>query len=75
MLQYTGGDKLYVPVTHIDMIQKYTGGDGAGGAFVSAMKTSLARVSDFTLTADIPGTLVADRYGEIVKEFREIFLR
>ncbi|MCC6697775.1 MAG: transcription-repair coupling factor [Candidatus Hydrogenedentes bacterium] len=28
-LQYTGGDKLYVPVTHIDMIQKYTGGDGA----------------------------------------------
>lgn len=28
-LQYTGGDKLYVPVTHIDMIQKFTGGDGA----------------------------------------------
>ncbi len=28
-LQYTGGDKLYVPVTHIDMVQKYTGGDGA----------------------------------------------
>jgi len=28
-VQYTGGDKLYVPVTHIDMIQKYTGGDGA----------------------------------------------
>ena len=28
-LQYTGGDKLYVPVTHIDMIQKYTGGDGS----------------------------------------------
>ncbi|GMU91848.1 MAG: transcription-repair-coupling factor [Candidatus Hydrogenedentota bacterium] len=28
-LEYTGGDKLYVPVTHIDMIQKYTGGDGA----------------------------------------------
>ena len=28
-VQYTGGDKLYVPVTHIDMIQKHTGGDGA----------------------------------------------
>ncbi|GMW00065.1 MAG: transcription-repair-coupling factor [Candidatus Hydrogenedentota bacterium] len=27
-LQYMGGDKLYVPVTHIDMVQKYTGGDG-----------------------------------------------
>lgn len=28
-LQYTGGDKVYVPVTHIDMIQKFAGGDGA----------------------------------------------
>ncbi|MFA6240884.1 MAG: transcription-repair coupling factor [Candidatus Hydrogenedentales bacterium] len=28
-LQYSGGDKVYVPVTHIDMIQKYTAGEGA----------------------------------------------
>ena len=28
-LQYTGGDKVYVAVTHVDMIQKFSGGDGA----------------------------------------------
>ncbi len=28
-LQYLNGDKLYVPVSHIDAIQKYSGGDGA----------------------------------------------
>lgn len=28
-IQYSGGDTLYVPVTHIDQVQKYTGGDGA----------------------------------------------
>ncbi|MBX7258537.1 MAG: transcription-repair coupling factor [Candidatus Hydrogenedentes bacterium] len=28
-LQYSGGDKVYVPVTHIDMIQKYAAGEGA----------------------------------------------
>lgn len=28
-LQYSAGDMLYVPVTHIDHIQKYLGGDGA----------------------------------------------
>lgn len=27
-IQYRGGDKLYVPVTHIDSVQKYSGGDG-----------------------------------------------
>ncbi len=28
-LQYSGGDVIYVPVTHIDHVQKYLGGDGA----------------------------------------------
>jgi transcription-repair coupling factor (superfamily II helicase) len=28
-VQYQGGDKLYVPVSHIDLVQKYSGGDGA----------------------------------------------
>ncbi len=28
-LQYAGGDTIYVPVTHIDHVQKYSGGDGA----------------------------------------------
>lgn len=28
-LQYAGGDTLYVPVTHIDQVQKFIGGDGA----------------------------------------------
>ncbi|MBI4556116.1 MAG: DEAD/DEAH box helicase, partial [Candidatus Hydrogenedentes bacterium] len=28
-IQYTAGDKLYLPVTHIDAIQKYVGGDDA----------------------------------------------
>ncbi|MBI2423702.1 MAG: transcription-repair coupling factor [Candidatus Hydrogenedentes bacterium] len=28
-LQYAGGDTMYVPVTAIDQIQKYTAGDGA----------------------------------------------
>ena len=28
-VQYSGGDKLYVPVTSIDSVQKYTGGDGS----------------------------------------------
>jgi transcription-repair coupling factor (superfamily II helicase) len=29
MLQYAAGDTIYVAVTHIDLIEKYTGGDGA----------------------------------------------
>jgi transcription-repair coupling factor (superfamily II helicase) len=28
-LQYSGGDMLYVPATHIDHVQKFLGGDGA----------------------------------------------
>jgi len=28
-LQYAGGDKVYVPVTHIDMVQKYVASEGA----------------------------------------------
>jgi transcription-repair coupling factor (superfamily II helicase) len=28
-IQYAGGDMMYVPVTQIDTIQKYSGGDGA----------------------------------------------
>ncbi len=28
-LQYSGGDTLYVPVAHIDMVQKYSSGEGA----------------------------------------------
>jgi len=28
-VQYAGGDTIYVPVTHIDQVQKYVGGDGA----------------------------------------------
>ncbi len=27
-IQYKGGDTIYVPVTHIDQVQKYVGGDG-----------------------------------------------
>ena len=27
-LQYSGGDTMYVPVTHIDHVQKYAGGEG-----------------------------------------------
>jgi len=30
VIEYAGGDKFYVPATHIDLIQKYTG--GAAGA-------------------------------------------
>ncbi|MDP7639692.1 MAG: CarD family transcriptional regulator, partial [Candidatus Hydrogenedentes bacterium] len=28
-IQYKSGDIMYVPVTHVDLIQKYVGGDGA----------------------------------------------
>jgi transcription-repair coupling factor (superfamily II helicase) len=28
-LQYAGGDMLYVPVTHIDLVQKYIAGEGS----------------------------------------------
>ena len=28
-LQYAGGDTVYVPITHIDQIQKFAGGEGA----------------------------------------------
>ena len=28
-LQYSGGDRLYLPVTHIDEVQKYVAGEGA----------------------------------------------
>jgi len=55
-LQYTGGDKVYVPVTHIDMIQKFTGGDGAvpkvdklGGATWARTKSRVKKaVRDMT---------------------------
>ena len=28
-IQYQGGDIMYLPVSHVDMVQKYIGGDGA----------------------------------------------
>lgn len=28
-IQYAGGDKIYVPVTHIDLVTRYSAGDGA----------------------------------------------
>lgn len=28
-IQYSGGDKIYVPVTHIDLVTRYAAGDGA----------------------------------------------
>lgn len=28
-IQYSGGDMLYVPVTHVDLVQKFVGGEGA----------------------------------------------
>ena len=47
-VQYNGGDTLYVPVTHIDHVQKYLGGDGAspkvdrlGGATWSRTKAKV----------------------------------
>ncbi|MCP4642458.1 MAG: transcription-repair coupling factor, partial [bacterium] len=50
-LQYSGGDTLYVPVTHIDIVQKYTGGDGAqakidklGGATWAKKKSRVKKV-------------------------------
>jgi transcription-repair coupling factor (superfamily II helicase) len=55
-LQYSGGDKLYVPVTHIDQVQKYTGGDGSvpkidklGGATWARTKSRVRKaVHDMT---------------------------
>ncbi len=55
-LQYAGGDIMYVPVTHIDQVQKYTGGDGAvpkvdrlGGATWAKKKSRVKKaVRDMT---------------------------
>ncbi|MBI2434759.1 MAG: transcription-repair coupling factor [Candidatus Hydrogenedentes bacterium] len=55
-LQYSGGDTLYVPVTAIDQIQKYTAGDGAmpkidklGGASWARKKAGVKKaVRDMT---------------------------
>lgn len=55
-LQYNGGDTLYVPVTHIDQVQKYVGGDGAmpkidrlGGATWAKAKARVKKaVKDMT---------------------------
>ncbi|MCC6144471.1 MAG: DEAD/DEAH box helicase, partial [Candidatus Hydrogenedentes bacterium] len=56
MVTYTGGDTLYVPVSHIDQIQKYVGGDGAtpkmdriGGASWARTKAKVKKaVRDMT---------------------------
>lgn len=49
-LQYTGGDTIYVPVTQLDQIQKYLGGDGTmpkmdklGGASWAKTKARVRR--------------------------------
>jgi len=49
-LRYAGGDTIYVPVTQLDQIQKYMGGDGVlpkmdrlGGATWSATKARVRR--------------------------------
>ncbi len=55
-VQYGGGDTLYVPVTHIDHVQKYLGGDGAtpkvdklGGATWARTKAKVKKaVRDMT---------------------------
>ncbi|MBN2307609.1 MAG: transcription-repair coupling factor [Candidatus Hydrogenedentes bacterium] len=55
-IQYSGGDKLYVPVTSIDAVQKYVGGDGAlpkidklGGATWARTKSRVKKaVRDMT---------------------------
>ena len=55
-IQYGGGDMVYVPVTHIDHVQKYLGGDGAvpkvdkiGGASWARAKARVKRaVRDMT---------------------------
>jgi hypothetical protein len=62
-----------------------TGGDGSGGAFAKAVTSSLARVSAFTVTADITGTpenyqvkvssdldkVMKDAAGSVVREQRD----
>lgn len=62
-----------------------TGGDGSGSAFEKAIRSSLAKVSAFTLTADITGTpenyqvkvssdldkVMKDAAGSMVREQRE----
>jgi len=55
-LTYAGGDTMYVPVTHIDHVQKYSGGDGAvpkvdrlGGATWTKKKAKVKKaVKDMT---------------------------
>ncbi len=55
-VQYSGGDKLYLPVTHIDLVQKYVGGDGSvprvdriGGATWARTKARVKKaVKDMT---------------------------
>lgn len=49
-LQYSGGDAIYIPVTQLDQIQKYLGGDGAmpkmdrlGGASWAKTKARVRR--------------------------------
>jgi transcription-repair coupling factor (superfamily II helicase) len=47
-LRYAGGDKLFVPVEHLDLIQKYTGGqnpafDRLGGASWERAKTRVKK--------------------------------
>ncbi|HOS03966.1 MAG TPA: CarD family transcriptional regulator, partial [Candidatus Hydrogenedentes bacterium] len=55
-LQYAGGDTLYVPITHIDMVQKFSTGEGAlpkmdriGGATWAKTKARVKKaVKDMT---------------------------
>jgi len=61
------------------------GGDGSGGAFANAIRSSLAKVSSFSLTAEIAGTpenygvrissdldrVMRDAAGGVVREYRD----
>ncbi len=49
VIEYSGGDKLYLPVTRLNQIQKFSGGDGAprvdrlGGSTFAKSKAKVAR--------------------------------
>ena len=45
-LEYEGGDRLYLPVDRINMVQKYIGGDGAQPSLDRLGSTSWEKVKD-----------------------------
>jgi transcription-repair coupling factor (superfamily II helicase) len=57
LILYAGGDKLYLPVDRLDLVQRYSGAEGKKGTLGKGAAPALRR------TEDHQGTSILARYG------------